>query len=152
MIKLYEEYARCLLCDITKCSQACIKGFEPAKMVRSVRFENEKGAAKFLDASVCAECSGECESACIHYDMPIRIREMSRQLPKRSDCPDKQPGYTLGGGGYDKNPSSFSRCDNPSEGRQGFGFRTLHTHACSFSWWSKDDSFDRDSGVHCGCI
>ena len=88
MIKLYEESARCLLCDNPKCSQACIKGFEPAKMVRSVRFENEKGAAKFLDASVCAECSGECESACIHYDMPIRIREMSRQLPKRSDCPD----------------------------------------------------------------
>ncbi len=88
MIKLYEESARCLLCENPKCTQACKQGFDPARMVRSVRFENEKGAATFVDANTCGVCSGECESACIHYDKPIRIREMSRMLPEKRECPD----------------------------------------------------------------
>ncbi len=87
MIKLYEESARCLLCDNPKCTQACKYGFDPARMVRAVRFENEKGAAAFLDVSVCASCSGACESACIHYDKPIRIRQMSSMLQKTSENP-----------------------------------------------------------------
>ena len=86
MIKLYEESARCLLCENPKCTQACKKGFDPARMVRAVRFENEKRAAAFLDTAVCSTCLGECESACIHYDKPIRIREMSGMLPEKSDC------------------------------------------------------------------
>ncbi len=88
MIKLYEESARCLLCENPKCTQACKKGFDPARMVRSVRFENKRGAAAFLDANICSACSGDCESACIHYDKPIRIREMSSMLPEKSDCHD----------------------------------------------------------------
>lgn len=88
MIKLYEESARCLLCENPKCTQACKKGFDPARMIRSVRFENISGAAEFVDATICGACSGECESACIHYDKPIRIREMSGMLPEKSDCPD----------------------------------------------------------------
>lgn len=88
MFKLYEESARCLLCENPKCTQACGNGFAPAEMVRSVRFENERGAASFLDAAVCAVCAGECEAACIHYDAPIRIRAMSAMLPEKSGRPE----------------------------------------------------------------
>ena len=88
MIKLYEESARCLLCENPKCTQACSKGFDPARMVRAVRFEDNDGAAAFIDAIVCGGCTGECESACIHYDKPVRIREMSAMLPEKSDSPE----------------------------------------------------------------
>ena len=88
MIKLYEESARCLLCENPKCTQACSKGFDPARMVRAVRFENNDGAAAFIDPIVCGGCTGECESACIHYDKPVRIREMSAMLPEKSDSPE----------------------------------------------------------------
>lgn len=86
MIQLYEESARCLLCENPKCTQVCPKGFDPARMIRAVRFENERGAASFLEASICAACPGVCESACIHYDRPIRIRDISSMLPEKSDC------------------------------------------------------------------
>lgn len=88
MIKLYEESARCLLCENPKCTQACPKGFDPGRMVRAVRFGNEQGAGAFLEPSVCAGCSGECESACIHYDKPVRIREISSMLPEPGTCPE----------------------------------------------------------------
>lgn len=88
MIQFYEESARCLLCAEPKCTQACPKGFDPARMVRAVRFANEKGAASFVDASVCAACPGLCEEACIHYDKPIHIRELSGMLPEASECPE----------------------------------------------------------------
>lgn len=53
MIKLYEESARCLLCQNPPCTQACLKGFDPGRMVRAVRFDNQQGAGSFLEASVC---------------------------------------------------------------------------------------------------
>ena len=51
-------------------------------MIRSVYFENSGNAARFIDKSVCSGCSGKCERACIHYDEPIRIREMVKMLPE----------------------------------------------------------------------
>lgn len=87
-INLISESSRCLLCSNAKCTAACPNGFDPARMVRAVRFSNNKGAARFVDKSKCADCAGHCEKACVHYDMPIRIRQMTAELPEKSHTPD----------------------------------------------------------------
>lgn len=81
-INISEESARCLLCYDAPCSNACGHGFKPDKAVRAVRFDNVNSAASEINQNVCAECVGECERACIHYDFPVRIREIIRKLPQ----------------------------------------------------------------------
>ena len=81
MIKIREEASRCLLCAEPMCTKACKNGYNPAAAVRSVWFRNEKNAAVHIDKEKCAACAGECESACVHYDRKIRIREIIDKLP-----------------------------------------------------------------------
>ena len=82
-----EEAARCMLCTDAPCSKACGKG-DPARTVRAVRFGNESIARQWVDG-----CSAEdleaAEKACIHYDRPVRIREIVKQLPElgKKDLP-----------------------------------------------------------------
>ena len=75
MIHVNEEAARCLLCADAPCSQVCKNG-DPARAIRAIRFGNEKIANRWI-----AECTDDdlkkAEDACIHYDRPIRIREMA---------------------------------------------------------------------------
>lgn len=78
-MKINEEAARCLLCENAACTAACKKGCDPARAIRAVRFENEKGAGCFFKGE-CSECSAECESACIHYDRPIRIKQIAERV------------------------------------------------------------------------
>ncbi|MGN0178986.1 MAG: NAD-dependent dihydropyrimidine dehydrogenase subunit PreA [Monoglobaceae bacterium] len=89
-MKISEEAARCLLCNNPKCTSACPKGFNPGMAVRAVRFENSECAEEFVDRAECASCVGFCEKACIHYDFPIRLKEMISALPKNeyTDSPD----------------------------------------------------------------
>lgn len=89
MFRLKEEAARCLLCLEGACTAACEKGFDPARAVRAIRFENEAGAGNFIDKGVCSECTGNCENVCIHYDRPIRIREMASMLPEVAELTQK---------------------------------------------------------------
>ncbi len=84
LFKLREECARCLLCFDPVCTKACKNGLDPARAVRSVRFENEKQAAEYLDGSICEKCEGDCEKACIHYDAPLRIKEIAERLPEKT--------------------------------------------------------------------
>ena len=83
MIHVNEEAARCLLCADAPCSQVCKNG-DPARAIRAIRFGNEKIAHRWI-----AECTDEdlkkAEDACIHYDRPIRIREMASAV--RCDAP-----------------------------------------------------------------
>lgn len=69
-----EEAARCLLCVEAPCSQVCNHG-DPARAIRAIRFGNEELVGQWI-----AQCTDEdleaAERACIHYDRPIRIREM----------------------------------------------------------------------------
>ena len=76
---VHEESMRCLLCQDAPCTRACGKG-DPARAIRAVRFDNKIIAAKWLEG--CSpEDLGRAEEACIHYDRPIRIREMAEALP-----------------------------------------------------------------------
>ena len=91
-LNIKEEAARCLMCNDAPCSAACKKG-DPARAIRAVRFDNEKGASKWIKD--CSEKDLEAaEKACIHYDRPIRIREIVSSLPapqaedtKKKDLP-----------------------------------------------------------------
>ncbi len=73
-----EEALRCLLCANAPCNIACSKG-DPARMLRSIRFDNSANAAKWI-----ADCNDEellaAEKACIHYDRPVAIREIAKSL------------------------------------------------------------------------
>ncbi len=73
-LHIQEEAARCLLCEDAPCTKACVKG-DPARAIRAIRFDNAKNARKWLEG--CTESDLErAEQACIHYDQPIRIREL----------------------------------------------------------------------------
>ena len=80
MMNLYEETARCLLCEDAPCSKACKSG-DPARAIRAVRFGNKDIARQWV-----AQCSKEdlanARQACIHYDQPVRIAEIVEQLPE----------------------------------------------------------------------
>ena len=82
-MNMYDEARRCLLCADAPCSKACQKG-DPARAIRAIRFDNEKMARQWV-----AACSEDdlltAEKACIHYDRPIRIREMLRGVPVTDD-------------------------------------------------------------------
>ena len=78
-MNIYDEARRCLLCADAPCSKACKKG-DPARAIRAIRFDNERMAGQWV-----AACSEDdlltAEEACIHYDRPIRIREMLKGVP-----------------------------------------------------------------------
>lgn len=76
-----KEVSNCLLCHNAKCTKACKKNFDPAKMIQSIRFENVYGASSYVEKDVCANCDGECEKACIHFDRKLRIKEIIESLP-----------------------------------------------------------------------
>jgi len=73
-LNVYEEASRCLLCADAPCTKACKHG-DPARAIRAVRFDNHKLALRWV-----RECTDDdlerAEQACIHYNWPIRIREM----------------------------------------------------------------------------
>ena len=80
MMHIREEAARCLFCADAPCSQVCKNG-DPARAIRAVRFGNESIASQWVKK--CSETELEAaEKACIHYDRPIRIREIVKQLPE----------------------------------------------------------------------
>ncbi len=78
MIHIHEEVARCLLCADAPCTKVCTNG-DPARAIRAILFDNEALAEQWV-----AKCNDKelqrAEEACIHYDRPIRIREILSQL------------------------------------------------------------------------
>lgn len=81
MLRLREEVNRCLLCVDAPCSAACSCGQDPARMVQALRFGNLYQAATHACQTGCSGCAAPCEENCLHYDRPIRIRELAAQLP-----------------------------------------------------------------------
>ena len=79
-VNIREEAARCLFCQDAPCTQACGTG-DPARAIRAIRFDNAEIAAQWVAASSEADLE-RAEQACIHYDRPIRIRELLAAVPQ----------------------------------------------------------------------
>ena len=107
MIHLHEEAARCLLCEDAPCTKACGNG-DPARAIRAIRFDNAKNAWRWTEG--CSDADLErAEQACIHYDRPIRIRELlsvANDTLSRNDITSSQnPGLGISFCGI--------HCENP---------------------------------------
>ena len=92
MISPKEEAARCLLCENPPCSAACKKA-DPARAIRAIRFDNADMAGAWLAPATPEELEA-AEKACIHYDKPIRIREIAAALPQ-AKTPGKLPSMAI---------------------------------------------------------
>ena len=84
MINVANEVSRCLLCNDAPCTKTCPKSLDPARGIRALLFENDKAAPSFFNAEDCSSCSAPCEEACIHYDFPIRIKELAEKIGPKS--------------------------------------------------------------------
>lgn len=85
-IKIKSETGRCLLCQDAPCSSACPKELPVAEIVRSLRFENEAGAAKKVkEVNPCKGCSAPCMESCIRskidtgINIPMLISNIGEQ-------------------------------------------------------------------------
>ena len=69
----------CALCHDAPCSAACGK-IDPASLLRSIWFDNEKAAAsRFPRTNPCADCPAPCETACVRSGQ-VPIRELMTRL------------------------------------------------------------------------
>ena len=103
MLHIQEEAARCLLCEDAPCTKACING-DPARAIRAIRFDNTKNAGRWI--ANCKEADLErAEQACIHYDQPIRIRELLSFACQNGITTDQVPSLAITFCGI--------RCENP---------------------------------------
>lgn len=76
LITIKSESNRCLLCQDALCN-SCPKGLAVSDIIRSLRFENYRGAEEKLNSrDVCANCDAPCEKNCIRQkiDRSIDIR------------------------------------------------------------------------------
>ncbi len=102
-VNIYEEANRCLLCQDAPCTKACKRG-DPARAIRAIRFDNHKPALQWVK-----DCSDgdleRAEQACIHYNWPIRIKEMLRKIHPDDVDARLYPKLTIDFCGI--------RCENP---------------------------------------
>ena len=77
-VNVYEEANRCLLCQDAPCTEACKHG-DPARAIRAIRFDNHKPALRWVNDCTDADLE-RAGQACIHYNWPIRIKEMLRSI------------------------------------------------------------------------
>lgn len=86
-IRIKEEAARCLLCNDAPCTKVCVRGLDPARGLRAIKFDNLECAGLYFSNEGCSGCDAPCEKGCIHYDFPIRIKDVAGQVAKREDRP-----------------------------------------------------------------
>ena len=67
------DMLRCVLCHDAPCTSACGR-LDPAGLLRSIWFDNEKqAAARLLVEIPCRDCAAPCEKACVRpQEVPIR--------------------------------------------------------------------------------
>lgn len=93
-----EEARRCLICHDAPCSKACPAGTDPAKFIRSLKFNNVKGAAETirknnpLGGSCAMICPYDqlCQEACSRcgIDKPIEIGRIQTFLVEQEKAFD----------------------------------------------------------------
>ncbi len=102
-VNIYEEANRCLLCQEAPCTKACKTG-DPARAIRAIRFDNHKPALRWV--ANCSDADLEAaERACVHYNWPIRIKEMLRAVHPDEVDDAHYPDLTIEFCGI--------RCENP---------------------------------------
>ena len=102
-INIYEEASRCLLCQDAPCTKACKTG-DPARAIRAIHFDNHKPALRWVRD--CSDADLErAEQACIHYNWPIRIKEMLRSISPDEVNESHYPDLTIDFCGI--------KCENP---------------------------------------
>ena len=92
-INIYEEANRCLLCQDAPCTKACKTG-DPARAIRAIRFDNHKPALKWVVDCTDADLEA-AEKACIHYNWPIRIKELIRSISPDDVPSDNYPDLNI---------------------------------------------------------
>ena len=67
------DMLRCVLCQDAPCTSACSQ-LDPAALLRSIWFHNDKIAAlKLPESDCCQGCAAPCETACVRpHEVPIR--------------------------------------------------------------------------------
>lgn len=74
------QSGNCLLCNNAQCTKACAKGIPVDRVIRALRFENEKGAKELLPENLpCLTCTEKtCKLACIrgNIDHAVSIPEL----------------------------------------------------------------------------
>ena len=66
------------MCQEAPCTKACKTG-DPARAMRAIRFDNHKLATRWV--ANCSDADLErAEQACIHYNWPIRLKEVLRSI------------------------------------------------------------------------
>jgi len=80
------DMIKCILCDDAPCSHAC-KKTDPAAMLRSIWFDDEKVAACKMPAdNPCIDCDAPCEDACLRSgEVPVRNLMMRLHDEVKSD-------------------------------------------------------------------
>ena len=102
-LNIYEEASRCLLCQDAPCTKACKTG-DPARAIRAIRFDNHKPALRWVKE--CSDADLErAQQACIHYNWPIRIKEILRSIHPDDVDDSHYPDLTITFCGI--------RCENP---------------------------------------
>ena len=92
-VNIYEEANRCLLCQDAPCTKACKTG-DPARAIRAIRFDNHKPALRWVKD--CSDADLErAEQACIHYNWPIRIKEVVHSIHKDDVDNSHYPDLTI---------------------------------------------------------
>lgn len=79
---IIDESSKCLMCKQAPCTAACPKGQNPSRGIRALRFDNKNNAGIYF-GEACADCPAPCESVCIHYDQPIRIKQLAAMVTPR---------------------------------------------------------------------
>lgn len=86
----YEEPDHCLLCHEAVCASAC-PHFDPARILRALRFDNAYVAADLLPSEdFCSDCEAPCMEKCpVHIDLPKLMKTLRENIP----CMEEAPNY-----------------------------------------------------------
>lgn len=117
-----EEVNRCWMCHAPVCSAACKSGMQPARMLRSLRLENEAGATRHArQMEGCLTCTARaCEKACLRgrNGQAVKIHDIFSYLYKQGESSSEQKATdSLPTGKHSLPDLSLDfcgiRCENP---------------------------------------